>query len=278
MISFLKQRLMVSNDAIDIKETKQRLTICSYFCVSGNGGLTSGAALLQGLLLDIVSQRHDLIHHLLSNLGHSPPWLYKDLWQVFQAILDDPRSSGIYVMIDAIDECDIQSRTTFLRDLTVYLQQRSYSSSIHVNFVVSSRLFKYKILAEHSTLASIMKLDENAMLQKHILNDVRRFVMTGLIDLVDDGRLFSGDVSETSLKLESLADTVANRSGGSFLWASLVLQKVQKRSYIRHRDLETFIAECPPDLNGVYNKSLTEVHYLSREAAVKSLRILLAAK
>lgn len=278
MISFLKHRLMVLNDATDIKETKKTLTICSYFCVSGNGGLTSGAALLQGLLLDILSQRHDLIHHLLSNLGHSPPWLYKDLWRVFQAILDDPRSSGIYVMIDAIDECDVQSRTTFLRDLTIYLEQRSYSSRIHVNFVVSSRLFKYKILAKHSTLTSTMMLDEDAMLQKYILNDIRRFIMNGLIGLVDDGRLFSGDVSETPFKLESLADTVATKSEGSFLWASLVLQKVQKRSYIRHGDLETFIAECPPDLNGVYYKSLMEVHYLSREAAVKSLRILLAAK
>ena len=269
---------MVSNDAIDIKETKKRLTICSYFCVSGNGGLTSGAALLQGLLLDIVSQRHDLIHHLLSNLGHSPPWLYKDLWRVFQAILDDPRSSGVYVMIDAIDECDVQSRTAFLRDLTIYLEQRSCSSSIHVNFVVSSRLFKYKILAKHPALTSAMMLDEDAVLQKYIRNDIRRYVLDGLIDLVDDGRLFSDDASETSLKLESLADTVATRSAGSFLWASLVLQEVQKRSYIRHGDLETFIAECPPDLNGVYYKSLMEVHYLSREAAVKSLRILLAAK
>ena len=68
-------------------------TICSFFCDDKNKHLANATVLLQGLVWDIVSQRHDLIHHALD--GHrqyyqsSCAWSYIHLWQIFQAILDD---------------------------------------------------------------------------------------------------------------------------------------------------------------------------------------------
>lgn len=286
LISYLRYHLLDPNDAVaestDKRETpfqvRKRSTTCGFFGDMGNSEIASGVALLKGLLSSIFHQRHDLIHHLLELWLPFQPWQYKDLWRIFQTILDDPRSSGICVIIDALDECDPTARVDFLEDLSLYLNQRSKSGKMQATFVLSSRLTTVENMEELQPLTTYLKLDRDAIIQGHVAADIRHYVLHELQALLIDGQLFPKDCRDRSANVESLAATIASKSEGSFLWASLIVGEVKRRSFIRPRDVEDFISECPPGLHSFYYEALANVNSGMRENIIKSLHIILAAK
>lgn len=286
LISYLRYHLLDPNAAVaestDKKETpfkvRKRSTTCGFFGDAGNSEIASGVALLKGLLSSIFHQRHDLIHHLLEVWQPFRPWMYKDLWRIFQTILDDPRSSGVCVIIDALDECDPTARVEFLEDLSLYLNQRSKSGRMQATFVVSSRLTTVENMEELQPLTSYLKLDRDALIQGHMAADIRHYVLHELQALLIDGQLYPKSYRDGSAKVESLADTIAIKSEGSFLWASLIVGEVKGRSFVRPRDVDDFISECPPGLHSFYYKALAKVNSGMREDILKSLHIILAAK
>ena len=261
-----------TGNSIDYKST-----VCGFFCDDKNKDLTTATVLLQGLIWDIFLQRHDLIHHAL---GHylkyyqsSCAWSYIHLWQVFQAILDDPHTRGVCVIIDALDECNRKDRLSLLRDLDKYLEKKPRRPNCPINFVLSSRpamIVNLPGLKENSCL----RLDEDPVLQKHMATDIHRFVLN---DLLFDNQFSSRDDPDRSVKLRALADMIATKSDGSFLWASLVLQELRAKTFVNTREVEDFISKCPADLYSVYYESLANVRD-HREVIVKSLHIILAAR
>jgi len=255
----------------------KRSTTCGFFCDGQNKEFANSTALLKSLLRDLVSQRHDLMHHVLENFQDSRPWIYRDLWRIFQAILDDPRSSGVCVIIDALDECDPRDRVDFLKDLTLYLNQRSKSEKTSAIFVVSSRLTTIENLEELQPLTSNIKLDRDADIQRYIATDIRQYILDELQALLIDGQLFPVGDRERLMKVESLANTIASKSEGSFLWASLIVGEIKRRSFIKPRDIEDFISQCPPGLHSIYYKALAEVNRNMRNDILRSLHIILAA-
>lgn len=286
LISYLRYHLLDPNDAVAESTDKQeipfrvrkRSTTCGFFGDMGNNEIASGVALLKGLLSSIFHQRHDLIHRLLELWPSFQPWQYKDLWRIFQTILDDPRSSGICVIIDALDECDPTARVDFLEDLSLYLNQRSKSGEMQATFVLSSRLTTAENMEDLQPLTTYLKLDRDAIIQGHVAADIRHYVLHELQALLIDGQLFPKDCRDRSANVESLAATIASKSEGSFLWASLIVGEVKRRSFIRPRDVEDFISECPPGLRSFYHEALANVNSGMRENVIKSLHIILAAK
>lgn len=251
--------------------------LCSFFCDDKNKDLANATVVLQGLIWDIVWQRHDLIHHALhyylNFYQSSCAWSYIHLWQIFQAILDDPHTRGVCVIIDALDECDRKERVSLLGDLDKYLERKPRRPNCPINFVLSSRpatIVNLPRLKENSCL----RLDEDPVLQKHMATDIHRFVLN---DLLCDNQFSSRDDPERSIRLGAIADMIATKSDGSFLWASLVLQELHAKTIVSTREVKDFISKCPADLYSVYYESLAKVRD-HREVIVKSLHIILAAR
>lgn len=275
LMSFLKDR-MLENDAFTnaTKNTVAKTsTVCSFFCDDRNKNLTNAAFLLQRLVLDIVSQRHDLLHHALDNYVQSRAWSYGDLWRIFQAILDDPHMSSVIVIIDALDECNKTDRMRLLENLGDYLERRSSNANSQISFVLSGRTSGLLPILKANT--SYLELDQNPVLQKCVTTDIRRFV---LHNLMYDDQFSARDDPDSSVKPEALANTIATKSGGSFLWASLILEILQTKSFFNNRQAEKIISVCPPDLCGVYYESLAKIDHESYKYIVKSFHILLAAR
>ncbi|CAD6581928.1 MAG: hypothetical protein ASARMPRED_000737 [Alectoria sarmentosa] len=240
----------------------------------GNKDLANATAILHGLVWDIVSQRHDLIHHALRHYNSSRAWTYLNLWRVFQGILNDPHTSSVYVIIDALDECDRKDRVNLLRDLGKYLENKSNTAAnCRINFVLSSRPAIIGILPGLKAKPSYLELDQDPDLIQHMATDIRRFVLD---DLLSDNQFSSRHDPDGSVRLEALADKIATKSDGSFLWASLILKDLHAISFIG--EVEDFISKCPPDLYGVYWESLAKVGHNRRKVVVKSLHIMLAAR
>ena len=279
LMSFLRYQMPWNDAFVDDAGNSivYKSTICSFFCDDKNKDLTTATVLLQGLMWDIFLQRHDLIHHAL---GHylkyyqsSCAWSYIHLWQIFQAILDDPHTRGVCVIIDALDECNRKDRLGFLRDLDTYLERKPRRPNCPINFVLSSRpavIVNLPGLKENSCL----RLDEDPVLQKYMATDIHKFVLN---DLLFDNQFSSRDDPDRSVKLGALADMITTKSDGSFLWASLVLEELHAKPFVNTREVEDFISKCPADLYSVYYESLEKVRD-RHEVIVKSLHIILAAR
>lgn len=276
-MSFLRYQLIGHGAIIDNRGSNvaKRSTICSFFCDNRDRKFTKAAFVLQSLVWDILSQRHDLIHHALK--FHPPPhtWSYNQLWRIFQALLDDPHISSVCVIIDALDECERRERNKLLNDLETYLERRSKTAHGSINFIVSSRPTTIGYLGPLKKHSSYFMLDQDTVLREYMAADIRRYILN---DLLYDSQFSSREDPNSLAKIEALADSIASKSEGSFLWASLILEELHSRSYIKLGDVEDFISECPPDLYGIYYESLATVERTNRQVIVKSLHILLAAR
>lgn len=249
--------------------------ICSFFCDGTNKELTNATAILQGLEWDLISKRKDPIHHALRESQSSQPWSYIQLWRTFQAILDDPRVRGVCVIIDALDECNRKERLGLLRDLGNILQDRSKADRSPINIIVSSRSSIARILPELEAHVSYFKLDQDTTLPQHVTADIRRFALE---EFLSGSQVSSRKDPNRGVKVEALADMIATRSEGSFLWASLVLEELHARSYIKNRDVEDFVLTCPPDLYTIYYETLAKVNHTYYKVVVKCLHITVAAR
>ena len=239
LMSFLKCQILEQGGPVDNSRNLNRngSIVCSFFCNDRNKDFANATVILRGLVWDIVSQRHDLIHHALKAFQSSRPWSYNQLWHILQAILDDPKLRGAYVIIDALDECNRKERLGLLKDLAKYLGERSKASCHPINIVVSSRPSTIGISPELEAYSSYFMLDQDMALRENLVADIQRFILE---DLLSDGQFSSRDDPDRAVKLIVLANTIATKSEGSFLWASLILEELHSRSFNqsqRHRSL-----------------------------------------
>ena len=139
LMSFLEARMRHQSDKKEFTNAR-KLTICGFYCEEKNKNRISAKAILQGLVRDIVSQRHGLLDHVHKEFQRSRPWSYDQLWRCFQAMLNDPRIRGAcIIIIDALDECDEYGRSRLLEDLGAYLGRETTDGKIPINLIVLSR-------------------------------------------------------------------------------------------------------------------------------------------
>ncbi|MCJ1393026.1 hypothetical protein MMC18_005898 [Xylographa bjoerkii] len=200
LMSFLKYRMVQQGVSYD--ETGNRITrnstVGSFFCEDRNKSLMNATAILRGLVWDIVSQRHDIITHVLKEFQFSRPWSYNQLWRSFQAILDDPMARGACILIDALDDCDKKDRGRLLEYFGTYLGKKSQDGNFPINIIVSSRPSIFVNLKELGAFYAYFKLDEDKVLREYVAADIRRFVHE---ELLNSGRFESRGQPNTGVRL-----------------------------------------------------------------------------
>ena len=275
LLHFLRQRLLghrtaMSNTASNSAEV---VNVCSFFCDNRNENLSTATAILRGLIWDLVSWRHDLLHHVLEDMEYklSRPWSYTQLLRIFQAVLNDPILGNACVIIDAIDECEWNGRRTLLGDLGNYLHKLSSTKHSRITFVISShaRLPPAPKLKMQSTF---LALDEDGTLRNHITTDIQSYVKASLRS---SGRFQREDGSEDKKRLEDWTSTIVTKSEGSFLWTALVLDRILTKSTFEISDI---VDECPQGWSAIYYSSLARIPPKSHQQVVKAFHIIFAAK
>ncbi|KAL8688063.1 MAG: hypothetical protein Q9218_005932 [Villophora microphyllina] len=283
LISFVRSRILDQPKAADsvngYNKGAKISTVCGYSCGGISNHSMDGKTLLQGLIHDIIDNRHDLIHHATKTFKRSHPWSYERLFGLLKAILDDPRSKDLCIAIDALDECDDAAKIH--QDLTEYLKKRWEAKRNPVTFIISSTRPTCEEVETSRHLISYLKLDVDKKLQDYITADILQFTRDELKLLLIDGRLFPRDDNNKLLKYESLAKLIADKSGGSFLWAALIVRKMKSMKFVGEAPevtVEQFISTCPSNVQEMYSRTLKDVDEKWHKDVARSLHILLAAK
>lgn len=107
--------------------TKDEL-ICCFFCARDIESQKDARSLLRALILQILSAKKDVVRQIkaaYSSIRHEYEPSFETLWRVFEMAVGITPCSCLYIVIDALDECEERSRSMLLAKFLHILRPRN---------------------------------------------------------------------------------------------------------------------------------------------------------
>jgi ankyrin repeat protein len=240
-------KTMISTFLVDELEERARklpgMTFAYYFCDNKNESRRTAEAIIRGLLLQLLRQHYDLIELIKPDFDLMKDKLWKDfhaLWRNFVKILSHFKPGQVYLLVDALDECE--TRNALLQSLTSLLNSTQSVGTANVKFLITSRPADDIDRHLHRS-HGYLQIDS-----AKVNNDLLNFIRVRVEELPES--TYSKDLKEM------VQDALVAKTGGTFLWVSLVLIDL-KDCY--DYEVEEKLSELPNDLNGIYDRILKNI-------------------
>ena len=184
--------------------------IVYFFFYYQDERLRTVSAALRSLIKQLLPST-DLFKHLFETFDVNSPTDSEDtLWEIFEAMVQDPIVGKVYCILDALDECDEGSRNWLLRRLTRLIQTSVQNRKKDVlKLLVTSR----PVLDIIRALDRFPRFDLTAN-----PNDLRLFVHSKVAALQD----LSVDLQKR------VAELLLDGAGRTFLWVSIVCNQLRE--------------------------------------------------
>jgi len=202
---------------------EKRYLLYFLFSRSNHGDDDPATAALRSIVKQLVDQFQSLIpvilrrYDLLSVRGHFV-WTWEILWDMFEEMLGQlPQSSETCLTIDAIDECDKDSRELMLDALTTLVEglKATTSPPTILKVLLTSRPDQ----CVHNLLSMFPCLEiQNA----HTANDMNALILQRTQTFAIRRHLDS-DVKERTTQF------LQENAQGMFLWVVLVMDELERR-------------------------------------------------
>ncbi|KAH6888665.1 hypothetical protein B0T10DRAFT_573510 [Thelonectria olida] len=167
-------------------------------------------------------------------------------------LLETYKSTTLTIAIDALDECDTETRLDLLDEIEKLLR----NSPCLLKIFVSSRDDQNLVnrLEHYPTLQ--LSSQKNS-------KDINRFLQTETARLIGQGRLFSSSNSKQALQKE-IVEVLSLKASGMFRWASLSIQALCDQ----HTDdaVHERVGRLPRTLAGLYQDILSAINCHEAEA------------
>ncbi|KAG6977871.1 Vegetative incompatibility protein HET-E-1 [Fusarium oxysporum f. sp. conglutinans] len=210
----------------------------------------SPTAVLRSLIWQLLLQRNGLFQHMQSDFEkHKDSRLFEclfenfsALWRIFQDMLQDEHVGEVFILIDALDECDRSTRKALLRCIRE-LFQASPESEGNFKFLVTCRPEIDDIEFELDGIGVALKMDSGEV----------------NADLSDYINLKSEDLAQRKKYSQSLGAKVkkalVGEAGGTFLWVSLMINELGS---IPNYEVERKLKDLPKGLDEAYTRILED--------------------
>lgn len=243
--------MMMSMLVEEMKKLEDDGTAVAYFFVQAtNSALNNGTAILKAIIHHLCSIRPHLISYLRkkydtvgSSVFHNHSGFYT-LKSILEEILEDTQSGKNYILIDGLDECE--------EDLEPLLKLVSGCVSKHdkTKWLLASRNdidVIERILSEKEDVSRLsLDLGSNAA---NVSTSVKSYVHHKLSEL-------HCLKSHEALRTE-FCETLIEKSEGTFLWVSLVMEELRKVSRFQ---IKKVLSEMPKGLVGLYDRMLERIY------------------
>jgi hypothetical protein len=197
------------------------------------------------------------------------------LWMVFEAILRDPAERSITIIIDALDECEEESKANLAKVLHDFFDPNSRNNKAKSNKGKSNALVQsVKIIIAHRPEPSIEKGflhgTQPLKVDSGLINrDLSKFIKEKTKKLQDDLGL---DLEKT----DQIRDALERKAEGTFLWVSLVLGEMDERD--TQGSITDLLDKLPSGLPETYERILRKIKLAHGNDASFILRIIFIAR
>ncbi|KAM6506306.1 hypothetical protein FSOLCH5_013296 [Fusarium solani] len=208
------------------------------------------AAMLRSLIWQLLLQRNGLFQHMQSDFEkHKNSRIFDDLfdnfytlWRIFQDILEDKRAGEVFILIDALDECEISTRKALLLRMRE-LFQASPKSAGKFKFFVTCRPEISDIEFELDGIGGNLRMDSS-----EVNADLSDYINLRVEDLAKRKKY--------SQSLEANAkEALKSQAGGTFLWVSLMVKELE---CTLNYEVEGRLKDLPKGLNETYTRILDD--------------------
>ncbi|KIW92815.1 uncharacterized protein Z519_06664 [Cladophialophora bantiana CBS 173.52] len=253
LTNFLVREL---RDGVATSSTKDEL-VCCFFCARDIESQKDARSLLRSLILQIFSVKKDVVRQIkaaYSSIRHEYEPSFETLWHIFEMAVGITSCSCLYIVIDALDECEEKSRSLFLAKFLHMVQPRSLDGETwrkRIKLIISgqpliSRAWK---IGDESLSQFYIDMEERP---EGLVGDLQRFVDYKVEDLVYNAICSEALGEQLKRKLYTLAEN-------SFLWLSVVLEDLKQGLNYRDADVQRVLTTIPSNLKDSYTKHLPPV-------------------
>jgi hypothetical protein len=238
-----------------------------FFCQNADSQLNTIAAILKGLILRLLSQNRGLEDVLLNRWDRKTKQFTEDinvwqtLWDFFLEMLDHCRPRKVYVVIDALDECEDKDMADFLGRV---VRRGSYLS--RVKWLLTSRPLdsaEQKLWTGTDQIGVSLELNS-----KHVARGVQAYIAAKVLEL--DRRKHCGETLRVRLKAE-----LTLRAEATFLWVSLVCKALES---IPAEKALARVSDTPEGLVPFYQQAFQQLNGSREHEACKHiLKVLMLA-
>jgi hypothetical protein len=260
---------MVSSFMVEELERKAAKTpemaFSYYFCDNKHENRRTASAVLRGILLQLLRQRPILFKYIQADYNQMEDRAFESfdvLWRIFLAMLGGPKAGEVYVLIDALDECEKSSRQDLLTSFVKLVELSRVNNMANVKLLITTRPDS-DILEEIHDVSVCLRIDSGK-----VNADLSKFIRVEVDNLSRKKRY------PPQLKCD-VESALISKAEGTFLWVSLVIKGLHgtRKDQVRKK-LETL----PQTLNEVYDKILTRIEDESIEVAIFVLHWVVIAR
>jgi hypothetical protein len=219
-----------------------------FFCQNTTQELSSAVNIIRGLTYLLAKENPPLTRHLRKKYDEAGSRLFDGLnalyalWATLSEMVQDANVPRVYLMVDALDECDSRSLEDFLRLVT---QDESKLSS-KVKWVVTSR--NETRISEHLQYVPDTSLELNS---SYVSEAVKSFINFRVNELTS--RKKYRDKLQRSIK-----EYLTHHADGTFLWVALVCKELEKVSAWR---TPSIYRKFPAGLESLYQRMVEQIHH-----------------
>ncbi|KAF7524995.1 hypothetical protein PCG10_005346 [Penicillium crustosum] len=265
-----KGKTMMSIGLIEeLARAQDETTVVIYFfCQNADYELNTLEAILKGLILQLVNQQTELGESLrrrwdtVTERFSEDLTSWQSLWNILFEMLARCKYSRVYMVIDALDECQDDGMADFLKSIV----RKGLDHPAKIKWMLTSRPWdsaERVLLASHDQVQ--VSLDEELHSQS-VSGAVKAYITYKVEEL---GRLHRyGPTLKSEVETE-----LTERSEGTFLWVSLVCKSLER--VCRDEALST-IQSLPPGLHPFYERILNQLNEGERDEVQKCMRLLKA--
>ena len=248
LASFLVEKL-----STEISKTDT--TVCYFFFKDDNTEQRFSASAFCAMIHQVLAHDVTLIKHAIAQHQSRGSRFVEDftgLWDILVAITsDDLQGRNVICILDGLDECEKANRVQMMQYLKSFYSKPMRSSNVSklfLKFLITSRP---NILVE-DTFADLptirLRAEDETMAISHDIEVVVRDTITSIAG----GRKISEDQQNALIK------QIIGNADRTFLWVKLILQRIQSSERFSKAAIKDLVETVPPDLDGVYNKILSE--------------------
>jgi NACHT domain len=225
--------------------------VLSYFLCQGTDTcLNNATAILRGMIYVLIDQQPFLVSHLRKKYDHAGRKLFEEinafysLSEILRQMIQDPRLTTIYLVIDAVDECEVG-----LPELLGLITLTGSVQSSRVKWIVSSR--------KRDDIEQNLGCDDSHTRLSLELNGEH---VSRAVDLYIDYKISKLVTLQHDKALqEQVRDRMRQKSNGTFLWVALVFEEL--RGALR-KNLFQVLDKMPKGLTPLYNRMIAQVQQL----------------
>jgi ankyrin repeat protein len=257
---------MLSSFLVDEMERKAsttpRMTFAYYFCDNKDAKRKTATAIIRGLLVQLLQQHPRLFKHIQPIYDRIGDDLFVDfdaLWLILKDLIQkDLGGLGLYLLVDALDECEKTSRQALLTKLANLSDE-----NLNVKVLITCRPEPEIEDTFRGKKGSLyIHLD-------HINTDLSRFIDVRVKELVD--RKGWRAKEERTIK-----EALKKNADGTFLWVSLVLEDIS--TVIHIPSINDKLRTLPSSLLEVYTRIMSTIDDTDVKVAKLMLQIIVAAR